>query len=72
MRSMFGSHVAGFGARLAFYEKEETHNPFKKQHVILPHDPERMSRYEFDRLCRELSGDVKVYYLGDLHERKKH
>lgn len=64
MRSKLGGHFAGFGTELAFTEDIETYRDRKEYNVRFENDVREKDK--FDKMCKELSGDVKVLRIEEL------
>jgi CRISPR/Cas system CMR-associated protein Cmr1 (group 7 of RAMP superfamily) len=60
LKSKLGSHNAGSGVILAFYESEETYRDYKCNRVRFPHD--NLSKEKYASLC----GKVEYKRLEDI------
>ena len=65
-RSNLGGHYAGTG--MNHWEESEENYKNHKVHVRLENDYESMKSEEFDKLCEELSGEVKTYKKGEVNK----
>lgn len=64
LKSQLDGRFAGSGTMLAFVEHDEMYRDKKIGIVRFPNDS--YDNKEMDKLCKELSGEVKTYKLEDL------